>query len=201
MSKRVKKKLFILIINIEFKDILTMALKIPTKLILKCVDKPTTTNSIVKEKIDQAYKDLFASLFKVKDKDVQRRVLQAINGQNLTCANCANTIPTNGISTQETNKNKATSATQTLTKDFEFLDRVNSVPKTSPTSRASSSSDCSLNKIQLGRAKRKYEPYAVKTEHEKCIIPNKKVNYLRYNYEPDSLLVSSFKISNTRLLV
>lgn len=176
-----------------------MEQKLPTTLTFRRIEKPldaksdkSTVIKTTKDKVqfDDAYKEFFASLFKIKDKDVQRRVLQAVNGQNVTCANCANKIQSNGLSTQKYSENSSM-FTQTLAKDFEFLEQINSSPKRNGTISTNRNAECFiLNKIQLGRAKRKFEPYAVKAEREKCVIPSNKMSYSRYNYEPDSLLVS-----------
>lgn len=169
--------------------------RIEQPLIVKSDRKPTIITNVQKKPIDDAYKEFFASLFKIKDKDVQRRVLQAVNGQHLTCANCANKIQSNGSSSHNKCAEQSTTCTQTLAKDFEFLAKVNSSPKRNGTctnaATANNNGECFiLNKIQLGRAKRKIEPYAVKAEREKCVAPRNKTSYLRYNYEPDSILVS-----------
>lgn len=152
-------------------------------------NKVTVITNKQKLQIDDAYKEFFASLFKIKDKDVQRRVLQAVNGQNLTCADCANRIQSK-VSTIKKNPEHPTtfnSSTQTLDKDFEYLEKINISPKTMNNIKTNNNNrECfMLNKIQLGRARRKFEPYAVKMKTEKCIIPNNKMKY-----EPDSLLVS-----------
>lgn len=165
-----------------------MAKNLPAKLVFKRVEQSIEIKQPQPTKvIDEAYKEFFKALFKIKDKEVHRRVIQAVNGQELTCAKCANTISMNGLPSPNIGQMKST---QTLAKDFEFLEKTNSSTNTNRTT--SPSNDCFiLNKIQLGRAKRKFEPYAVKAERdEPCIIPNK-INYLRHNYEPDSLLVSN----------
>lgn len=183
---------------------------------------PAKSSEGIPDKVQiNEYKDLFAALFKIKDKEIHRRVLQAVNGQNLTCANCANKIQVNGSSSKKT-PTTFSFATQTLDKDFDFLAKINNKPRhvattISTTSRIAATTtsnsnsvsninnvkkpnvenvkktnvECHLlNKIQLGRARRKFEPYAIKIEKEKCIIPDNKVNYLRQNHGPDSLLVS-----------
>lgn len=172
-----------------------MAQKVPVKLsftrtILPVeVDTQKRVPTKNKVQLDDAYKDFFASLFKIKDRDVQRRVLQAVNGQNITCANCANEIQSNKSPAPNKSTNSFSIGTQTLARDFGFLERVNSSPKATATMKPST--ECHLlNKMQLGRARRKVEPYAKKTEDDKCVEPNKKESILRYKYEPDSLLVS-----------
>lgn len=184
-----------------------MSQNVPIKLTLTRIDKPIRTQSanttliVNKDKVQiDEYKEFFASLFKIKDKDVQRRVLQAVNGQNLTCANCANKIEASVPSVVKQSARPST-FTQTLAKDFEFLEKINRTSKrfatmstTSNSSNDRSSTDSALNKIQLGRTKRKFEPYAVKIDKEKCIVPDSKKSYLQQKHEPDSILVSSFLI-------
>lgn len=178
-----------------------MAARIPFKLTFKRVEKHlhpemnkvTVTPNKQKIQIDDAYKEFFASLLKIKDKDVQRRVLQAVNNQNLTCANCANKIQSKGVTVSENAPTTPVSfsfATQTLDKDFEFLKKINSSPKsmnTTGTITNNNNTECfMLNKIQLGRPKRKFEPYAVKTEREEGVTSNNKMS----RYEPNGVLVS-----------
>lgn len=180
-----------------------MAQQIPIKIVYKPIYKPLELKSTTDAPklstfktpiIDEAYKAFFASLFKIKDKEVHRRVLQAINGKNITCAMCASQIPNinktnNVISPKQDASSKFSFATQTLDKDFEFLQKINA-PKTNDIS----TSECVvLNKIQLGRAKRKFEPYAVKSEDIKIEPASNginKLNYLANNLSSDSLLVS-----------
>lgn len=177
-----------------------MAKSCPIKFTFKRVEKSTNDKSdkltvVTKTvKVDEAYKEFFASLLKIKDKDVQRRVLQAVNGQNLTCANCANKIEPKAMLNQKHPENRS-QYSQTLNKDFEYLENVNRSSKTNGTiNKATNGNECYiLNKIQLGgRAKRKFEPYAVKEAKEEKCDKNGKVNFLQYNNEPvsDSLLVS-----------
>lgn len=182
----------------------------PMKFTFKRIEKPLNeksdkatviTNQKDKVQIDEAYKEFFASLFKIKDKDVHRRVIQAVNGQNLTCTNCSIKIEPKGFSGQKKTETPTTFsvATETLAADFEFLDKINSSSKTNGTTTTNNGECVTLNKIHLGRAKRKFEPYAVKTEREMRAIPSDKISY--FQCEADSLLVSLVHLLKIRFLI
>lgn len=94
------------------------------------------TDQVEKKKKDMAeYRELFTCLFKIKDKDVQQRVLNAINGTNqnnniqskvIDCPACK--LRSIKLSTADKDKalsSTVTISTQTSDNDFECLRSVN----------------------------------------------------------------------------
>lgn len=89
------------------------------------------TNEVEKRKSDlPEYRELFSCLFKIKDQDVQQRVMNAINARTSTspettkngCRFCKLSI---SAARAERKPQTTTICTQTLDRDFDYLRTVN----------------------------------------------------------------------------